>query len=295
MRPRPAPVTWGVLALLLALGLSGCGGGGGSADKSVAADAGSAALSDGARGPGARAGKAEPAAAVSRRAVISTGTVDLATREVAEIRARVSSVLEAHDGVLADERTTTDEKGRTAYARLVLRVPAEDFAAVMDQLAGLGRLVDSSRKSEDVTTEVIDVDQRVEVQRAGLQRTVALLDRANTLADILKIEDEITRRRADLDSLVGQQRYLRSQTSLSTITVTVDRTLPAPVAHTGGFVGGLRSGWDGLTAFLGWVVTAVGTLLPFTLLLVVLAPLAWVVRRALRGRGGVPEPAQPTS
>jgi len=166
---------------------------------------------------------------------------------------------------------------------------------VMDQLAGLGRLVDSSRKSEDVMTEVIDVDQRVEVQRKGLRRTVALLDRAESLADVLKIEDEITRRRADLDSLVGQQRYLRSQTSLSTITVSVDRALPARVAHTGGFVGGLRSGWDGLTAFLGWVVTAVGTLLPFTLLLVVLAPLAWVVRRALRGRGGVPEPAQPTS
>jgi hypothetical protein len=183
--------------------------------------------------------------------VISTGTVDLATRDVAEIRDRVISVLEAHDGVLADERTTTDEKGRTSYARLALRVPAEDFAAVMDQLAGLGRLVDSSRKSEDVTTEVIDVDQRVEVQRTGLRRTVALLDRADTLSDILKIEDEITRRRADLDSLVGQQRYLRSQTSLSTITVTVDRTPPAPVAHTGGFVGGLRSGWDGLTGFLG--------------------------------------------
>jgi hypothetical protein len=286
MTRRPAPATWGVLALLLALGLSACGTGGGSADK--ATSAGSRALRD-------TTSRSEAgAAAVTQRSVISTGTVELVSLDVAEVRDRITSVLEAHHGVVADERTSTDDKGRTSYARMVLRVPAEDFAGVMDQLSGLARLVDSTRTSEDVTTQVIDVDQRVEVQRKGLRRTVELLDRAGTLADVLKIEDEITRRRADLDSLVGQQRYLRSQTSLSTITVTVDRRVP-PVVRTGGFVGGIRSGWDGLTAFVAWVVTAVGTLLPFTLLLLVLAPLAWLVRRALRGRGDAPEPAQPTS
>ena len=122
-----------------------------------------------------------------------------------------------------------------------------------------------------------------------------LLGRARNLRDVLRIEDEITRRRADLDSLVQQQAWLRNQTSLATITVTVDRTPPAAAQQASGFVGGLQSGWDGLTSFVGGLVTLVGTLLPFTLLALVLAPLAWVVRRALRGRRVVAEPAQPTS
>ena len=296
MNRRRAHLTWGVLALLLALGLTACGGvNAGNEDKAMSADAGSGSLSGTASRDSVTTVKTGTAAAVAKRSVISTGTVELSSKDVSSVRDRIAALLVAHDGVVADERTSTDDKGRTSYARLVLRVPAEDFAAVMDQLSGIARLVDSSRKSEDVTTQVIDVDQRVEVQRKGLRRTVELLDRARTLADVLKIEDEITRRRADLDSLVGQQRYLRNQTSLSTITVTVDRRVPPPVERAGGFVGGLRSGWDALTAFVGWVVTGVGTLLPFTLLLLVLAPLAWLVRRALRGRGGGPAPAQPTS
>jgi hypothetical protein len=290
---RPAPLTWGVLALLLALGLTGCGGK--SESKSLSADGGSTAR----EAPAARADsaltKAEPAAAVAKRAVISTGTVELSSKEVGGVRDRIASGLVAHDGFLADERTSTDSKGRTSYARMVLRVPSGDFAAVMGQISGMARLVDSSRKSEDVTTRVIDVDNRVHVQRTGLRRTVVLLGKAQNLRDVLRIEDEITRRRAELDSLVQQQAWLRSQTSLATITVTVDRTPPPPVTHAGGFVGGLQSGWDGLTSFVGWLVTLVGTLLPFTLLALLLAPLAWAVRRALRGRGVVAEPAQPTS
>ncbi len=299
MNRRRAPLTWGVLALLLTFGLTGCGGSADSkslsVDTALSADGGSTAPEAPASRADATDGKAEPAVAVAKRSVISTGTVELSSKEVADVRDRIASLLVAHDGFLADERTSTDRKGRTSYARLVLRVPSDDFAAVMDQVSGMARLVDSSRKSEDVTTQVIDVDQRVHVQRTGLRRTVVLLGKAQNLRDVLRIEDEITRRRADLDSLVQQQAWLRSQTSLATITVTVDRTPPPPATHAAGFVGGLQSGWDGLTSFVGWLVTLVGTLLPFTLLLLVLAPLAWAVRRALHGRHVVPEPAQPTS
>ena len=299
MNRRPALLTRGVLALLLALGLTACAGGSGGAsdDKMVARDAGSgsAPVSQSGSRVDTTALKKESAAAVAKRSVISTGTVELSSKDVAGVRDKISSLLVSHDGFLAHERTSTDGKGRTSYASLELRVPSADFAAVMDQLSGLARLVDSSRKTQDVTTQVIDVDQRVHVQRTGLKRTVVLLSRAQNLRDVLRIEDEITRRRADLDSLVQQQAWLRSQTSQATITVTVDRRPPPPAVHASGFVGGLQSGWEGLTSFVGWLVTVVGTLLPFTLLLLVLAPLVWAVRRALRQRRVGPEQAQPTS
>jgi hypothetical protein len=293
-RSHPVAVL-GSLTVLLALTLTGCGGGASESKSAGVSSSGGGAL-DSKDAPAADrvdfTGRDDP---VQARAVVSTGSVDLVSKDVAGARAEVDALLTEHDGFLADERTSTDSHGAATEARLVLRVPSERFDAVMTALSRIGRLQDSSRKAKDVTTEVIDVQQRVRAQQVGLRRLEVLLGRAKSLPDLLKIERDVTQRQADLDSLKSQRAYLTSQTTLATITVHIG-DVPRPAAHADhtGFTAGLGAGWDGLTTFVGWVVTAVGALLPFTLLALVLAPLAWTVRRTLRRRRPVAEPAQPT-
>jgi hypothetical protein len=109
-----------------------------------------------------------------QRAVVSTGRVRLATKDVARTRSRVDDVVAAHGGSVADERSVTDREGRTTSSRLVLRVPSADFDAVISRLTSIGGLRDSGRTSRDVTTDVIDTDQRVRAQRIGLKRVETL-------------------------------------------------------------------------------------------------------------------------
>jgi hypothetical protein len=287
-------LTLALVALPLGLGLAACGGGGGTGGSVSVKTAPATAYDSGGLADGAAADRAAAAdPQVQARSVISTGTIRLTSKHVATVRDQVASVLVAHDGFLADERTSTDRKGRTSYARLVLRVPSGDFDAVMSEISAFGRLEDSQRTSTDVTTEVIDTHQRVHAQTVGLHRVEQLLGRAGSLRDVLRIEDEITRRRADLHSLLQQQAYLRSQTALATITVAIDRVPPQPVRAGTGFLAGLDKGWHAFTAFLTWTAASLGALLPFTLLLVVLGPLSWWGRRVARRRRAVSaEPAQ---
>jgi hypothetical protein len=44
-----------------------------------------------------------------------------------------------------------------------------------------------------------------------------------------------------------------------------------PMQKRAGFLGGLERGWDAFANAAGWVATAVGTLLPFLVLLLVVA------------------------
>ena len=89
----------------------------------------------------------------------------------------------------------------------------------MDALARIGKVEHQSRKSEDVTTQVLDNDARVRAAERAIRQIEVLLGRADALRDIIAIESDLARRQADLDSLKSQQAWLEDQTSLSTINV----------------------------------------------------------------------------
>jgi hypothetical protein len=239
--------------------------------------------------------------------VIRTGAVSLKAEDVGDARFEVQKVVDQHAGDITEEETRTNDDGVIKTTRMVIRVPSADFARVMGQLEKVADLEMSTSSSEDVTTQVIDNKVRVQVQRRSIARIQTLLDRARSIRDIVRIETQLNRRQATLNSLLRRQSYLQDQTSLSTITVAIERTKKedvAPVVHTRldvdttGFAAGLNSGWRQLTVAAVGLATIAGVSLPWLVVLLLLAPLVWfgsrpVVRR-LRGPATEPEP-EPTA
>jgi hypothetical protein len=209
----------------------------------------------------------------------------------------VQRVVDAQGGDITEESTESDERGATSYARLVVRVPSAKFSATMEALEGIATLRQSSRGSEDVTTQVIDTGVRVRAQEASLKRVERLLAEARTLKEIIWIESQLTTRQADLDSLKSQATWLEDQTSQATITV--DISLPTGEVEEpeddepAGFVAGLRGGLDALGAAFAAISTIAGALLPFAVVLGLLGlPLWWLARRGQRRDAPTPAPAE---
>ncbi|MCX6395300.1 MAG: DUF4349 domain-containing protein [Propionibacteriales bacterium] len=222
------------------------------------------------------------------RAVISRGQVSLESDDLDSTRFALQKLLDGWRGSITSEESSADDEGRTDQQRLELRVPSRDFGAAMDAISGLGTLVDRSRTSEDVTTQVIDNAARVRSQKLSLARVQALLARAKDLNQIIAIESQLSQRQADLDSLEQQQQYLADQTAESTI----DVYLRLPEKRAGakdddpddGFVGGLQDGWDALTDTTTGLLRGLGAALPFGAALALLGlpvALLWRRRRAL--------------
>jgi hypothetical protein len=172
--------------------------------------------------------------------------------------------------------------------RLVLRVPGDEFAEVMSEVSGVGELRSATSTSEDVTTQVIDTRVRVRAQEKILRRVEELLARARSLRAIVAIEAQLTRRQADLDSLKSQQAYLADQTSMGTLTVSIERKPSggekATVADEKGFVAGLSGGWGAFKTAAVALATVTGALLPFVIVLGVVAVPVLLVVRARRTR-----------
>jgi hypothetical protein len=197
-----------------------------------------------------------------------------------------------------DDRTT----GKYPSATLLLRVPPEDLGTVLHDLSGLG--VEKSRhlSTRDVTSQVADVTSRVASARAAITRLRVLYEHAVKVSDVITIESELSNRESDLESLQAQQRALDAETSTATITLSLVSAPPikhkiAPVRrhHRSGFVGGLLNGWDAFARGAAWIATAVGAVLPFAVLLAIIAVLIralWPRLRSPREPAVTPPAAQ---
>lgn len=284
-----------------------------SGSEAVGADAGSG--TGGARAvAGAPPAPGAPVAAI-QRAIISTGTVDLETDDVAATLADVQRVTDRVGGQVTERSAETDDRGGgggggggggaddpgLVRARVVLRVPAERFGQVMADLEATAGLLGSDTTSQDVTTQLVDTDARVEVARRSIDRVAVLLDRAESISDVVAVEAQLARREADLASLLQQQTYLGDQSSLSTITVSLERSRsasrPEPREQAdAGFLAGLSTGWDALSGATVVALTVLGAVLPW-LVLALLAGLPGAAlarslrRRTATGSGGAGAPA----
>ncbi len=238
-------------------------------------------------------GGAKASSALGAPAIISKGQISLTTKDIPHARFKLQQMLDAWNGTIANEQSTADKHGKTDQTRLELRIPSSHFDQAMNDLSGLGTLVNRNRSSEDVTTQVIDNNTRVRSQKLSIARIQALLAQAQTLNQVISIESELSQRQADLDSLEQQQKYLADQTSLATIDLYLSVPGKAAVIKHGShhsFWSGLKSGLHHLGTSTAAVLDAVGTALPFGVVLAIIGYPGWLVwrRRTPKVAGGEP-------
>ncbi|MFI7301772.1 DUF4349 domain-containing protein [Micromonospora aurantiaca] len=283
------------VGLIAALGVGACGAGGNSGSDSAApaADGGAGreqAAEGGADSGGADRDQAAPGGTggadlrVDQRSIIYTGTMQVRVDDVeAAAREATTAVTAAGGFVGADRRSSQAAEARAA---LTLRVPADRFSAVIDRIAGLGRQERREIRTEDVTEQVVDLDARIATQRARVESSRKLLARATSVDELVRLENEVGTRQADLAALEARKRRLADLTSLSTITVTFlgqDASTAEEEADLG-FLAGLGGGWTAFLASARVLLTVLGAVLPFAVVIGVPLWLLLLWRRRVRAR-----------
>jgi Domain of unknown function (DUF4349) len=231
---------------------------------------------------------ADSAAAVvpAERALVYIADLAVRVDDVDDAVSRTEQVTATAGGTVANAERT-GETTATGTARLVLRVPPDQFWPVIRALEDLGTRVQLTQSSQDVTAEVADVESRVTSARRVIETFRSRLDQATTITDILALETEIARREAELEALEARQRALDDSVDLSTVTVTFTADAqPLPAEDNLGFLPGLEAGWRGLQSATAVALTIIGGLLPFTVLTLLIAvPLWLLLRRRSQPRG----------
>ena len=213
------------------------------------------------------------------RTLVRTATLELSATDVRGTVDRARDIA-ATEGGYAGRESVREES-----ATLTLHIPSDRFDHALDGLSGLADVISREQSAEDVTEQVVDLDSRIATQRASVDRVRALLARAGTVDEIVRIEQEVTTREAELESLQQRRQVLAGQAAMSTVTIEVGRSdaPPPPVQEEdrGGFLAGLSDGWGAFLDAGAVTLRVVGAVLPFVLVLAIPGVLAlrWWRRR----------------
>lgn len=208
--------------------------------------------------------------------VIRTAYVDIRVADVADATAQVIAATTSRAGTIDSQNINSD--GTSSYANIVARVPAETLDAFVSDLGDLGTVISVSINSQDVTTQVVDLDARIGVLQTSIDRLKSLQAQATSVTDLVAVEAELANRQGELDSLTAQRSYLGQQVAMSTITVSLSPITELTSSTAPGFLAGLQNGWSAFLALIAFVITSAGFLIPFIVIgAIVVVPIILVV------------------
>jgi hypothetical protein len=290
--------------LTAAVLLSGCSAGsnstnssgGSKGDAAVAPEQGQGnAATDGKAPTDSKAGGTAADQPSVTRAIIKTGSLSVEAKDVDAQRQKAIGIVTSLNGQVSAEDSGSDaEDGRITRSTMTLRVPTAQYEVAIQRLSGLGTRKSIHQESTDVTESVVDVASRITSQRASLDRMRSLLARASTIGEVVSVESELTRREADLESLLAKQKALAGQTELATLNLTMTepgKAPPPPEKNQTGFLGGLQDGWKAFSGTVGVLLTMLGALLPFLIAFALIGIPLWRFRHRFRRTTPVPAPA----
>ena len=223
--------------------------------------------------------------------------LDRVGQQVAEDLLQLADILKHH------RHTRFDEGGdavsgpvKTSSITMRLRVPTARFDGLLRRLDTLGVVTSRNIGAQDVTSEVVDVDSRVNSAKASIARMQVLYEKAQSIADVAAIEGELSRREADLESLLARQKQLGDQTSLATIGVTLfDDSVPQPAGPKTGVAKAFDDALETFGNALRNILVAVAAVLPFLVLGLLLGLPTYRILRRRSARRARPEPAAGTA
>ncbi|WP_394552752.1 DUF4349 domain-containing protein [Agromyces sp. MMS24-JH15] len=290
MNRRIAPTA--AAAALLVMLLAGCSAGAGSSDaRSGESDSGMVQPDQPAGGPEAESGTEGGSggdADAADRSVVTTGWARITVEDPTSAAQEAVDLVRAAGGRVESRTESPGTDTQAARAELTLRIPADDFEDVLDDLRELGEVGDISLQATDVTAQRQDLDARIEALEASVDRLIELLGQAATTADLIAIESELTTRQAELDSLTSQRDQLVDQVDYSTLSLEFVTPQDTPKTDPPTFWDGLVAGWTTLVAFGTGLLVVIGALLPWAIALALVAGavllVIWAIARGRRAR-----------
>lgn len=105
---------------------------------------------------------------------------------------------------------------------LTARIPAEASDEFTSRLGKLGTIISQSESAEDVTLQYTDTESRIASLKIEQERLNALLEKADTLENIFKLEERLTQVRYELENYQSQKNHYDDLISYSTVKIILE-------------------------------------------------------------------------
>lgn len=230
----------GLCAVLIASVLMGCGKSASSNEAVMMTEAATAssaqvngAIYEAGDGMDYAAAKTEETAEVEAsaqdidyRKLIKTVSMDVETEEFDAMMNNLKNRIEELNGYIENSsvrgNSRYDEK---RYADMTIRIPQEKLDYFVDVVDEISNITWKSENVDDITLTYVDIESRKTALEIEQERLLALLEKAETVEDIITIESRLSEVRYELQSYASQLLVYDNQVNYSTVYLNISEVM----------------------------------------------------------------------
>jgi Domain of unknown function (DUF4349) len=277
--------------LLLAMLLAACGGESASTNGAAMPVAGPAQSSNNSNG--STSSSSSKSGTGTQQYLIKSFNINMEVKDTRRVAADLQAWIGATDPQSLVTNVNYQQVDNNLYSvTLAFSVQASLFPGIESYLNTYpsqhgGKLLNVAMNTQDVSGDYIDSQSRLKNLKAEQLRLLTLVGSAQALTDVLAIDQRLTDVEGQIEQIDAHLSDLQSQTTFYNVTVGLQ---PAEVAVTPPSSGGWSFGaiWQGALNAIKVVAQALATvaiwLLLFSVYIVPLALIIWLVRRLWRAR-----------
>ncbi|MCM1185400.1 MAG: DUF4349 domain-containing protein [Lachnoclostridium sp.] len=229
------------------------------------------------------------------RKLIRNVNLSVETKEFDALMAAVTEQVKALGGYIENSNTYNGSSysghRNSKNSSLTIRIPKDKLDGFLETVSGISNVVRRSENVNDVTLAYVDLESHKNALKVEQERLIALLEKAETVEDILTIENRLSDVRYQLESMESRLRTIDNQVDYSTVYLDISEVKElTPVEEKNawqrmgeGFVDSLESVGDGFKEFCIWIVVHIPYLVIAAAVIAgVVLFIRWQIRRVKR-------------
>lgn len=183
----------------------------------------------------------------TEKKLIKTGNINLEIENLSESILKVEEWISSYGGYISN--SSNSEKN----AWFNIKIPSSKFDDAMNSACSLGKVLNHSENTEDVSEQYYDLASRLQNKKTMKSKLEGYLSNAKDIKDLLEIERELNSVISDIDSMEGRLKRLSNQVEYSTITINLQ--LPSNHSENGFIFPDLKNGFSNfLSNFLNFLI-----------------------------------------
>lgn len=179
--------------------------------------------------------------------LIYTANLTIESKDFDAARTALNEAVSAAGGYME----SSDESSYSGMGRslsLTIRVPQDNYTSFLAAAAQAGNLVDKSEQVQDVTTQYMDIEARLDSLKEQRARLQELKASADNLSDLLQIESSLSDVQYQLESYQSQLDWYSRQVECCTVYLSLEEVqtyTPVEEGFGSRIQNALREGWSG--------------------------------------------------
>lgn len=215
----------------------------------------------------------------TNRKLIKTYGLDIETEDFSSLMSSLQERVVSLGGYVENLDTYNGSKYyySTKYSNLTVRIPADRAEEFINYVGESSNITNQSLNVNDVTLTYVDMKSEKDAYLIEQERLLALLEKAETIEDMITIESRLSTVRYSIETMESQLRTYDNLVDYSKINIRVSEvkeyTAPEPETYwervSASFTDGIDSFVRSLGNFFVWFVGAIPGLLLFAVLIII--------------------------